>query len=153
MMAKFPPAARKQFNQQVHEGLLMQLRSQPTGMRINEWLRQAHPGLAEVQRQGIEMEQREAVQALAPDLRSITPTKVYQASTAMNAALAVWADRFFGISRYAVPYEAAGIAARGRELLAVADAIPADPGRDRERVDRWGEQLGLSTWFQWVPLS
>ena len=153
MLSKFPPAGRKQFQQQVHDGLLSQLRSQPVGMRINEWLREAHPGLAEVQRQGIEMEQREAVQVLAPDLRSITPRNVYEASTAMNAAVALWADRLLGISRYAVPYEAAGLAERGRDLLAIADSIPAAPARDRERVDRWGEKLGLSTWFQWVPLS
>jgi hypothetical protein len=151
-LAMIPAPARQQLHAQLHDGLLTQLRSQPIGMRINEWLRHEYPQLHDVQQQGIDNEQRQAAQTVGPEIRLLSPSQVWEASTGMNAAVALFTDRLLGHQRYAVPFRAAGIEARGRALLALWDGIGADPEHDRERVDSWAVSLGLSAWYKWVPL-
>ena len=151
-LALIPAAARQQLHSQLHDGLLTQVRSQPIGMRINEWLRKEYPELADVQQQGIDNEQRQAAQTVSPDIRLLSPAKVWEASTGMNAAVALFTDQLLGQHRYAVPFRAAGIESRGRELLALWDSIGPEPEHDRERVDGWAGALGLSSWYKWVPL-
>lgn len=152
-LGSVPAAVRKQFQAQLHDGLLTQLRSQAIGMRINEWLWNEHAEIREPHCQGMEEEQRQAAQALSPEVRLLSPAKVWQASTGMSAAVALFTDRLLGRQRFAVPFEAAGVGDRGRELLALWEGVGPEPERDRERVDKWAAALGLSTWYSWVPLT
>jgi hypothetical protein len=152
-LAGVPAAARKQFQSQLHDGLLTQLRSQAIGMRINEWLWNEHPEIRELHRQGMEDEQRQAAQAVSPEIRLLSPAKVWEASTGMSAAVALFTDRLLGLQRFAVPFEAAGVGGRGRELLALWESVGSEPEHDRERVDKWAAALGLSSWYRWVPLT
>lgn len=150
-LSEFPPDVRKQFLASVHAGLLTQLRSQPIGLRIATWLRAEHPELVEVQAEGVAAEQRDAIQALAPQIRARVPSQVFEASMAMNAAVALHSDRIFGQKLFVIPYTAGGHLGRGQALLSIADEIPGDPNQDRRLVDAWAAHLGLSDWVAWVP--
>lgn len=150
-LSEFPPDVRKQFLASVHAGLLTQLRSQPIGLRIATWLRNDYPGLADVQADGVAAEQRDAIQALAPQVRTRVASQVFEASMAMNAAVALHSDRIFGQKLFAIPYTAGGHLERGQALLKIADEIPSDPNQDRRLVDAWAAHLGLSDWIAWIP--
>ena len=150
-LAEFPPDVRKQFFSSIHAGLLTQLRSQPIGLRIAAWLHHEHPELAEAQADGIAVEQREATQALAPQVRTRVPDQIFTASMAMNAAAALHSDRLFGQKLLAIPYTSGGHLERGQALLKTADQTPADPNHDRSLVDAWAAHLGLSDWITWIP--
>lgn len=150
-LSEFPPDVRKQFLASIHAGILTQLRSQPIGLRIATWLRSEHPELADLQADGVAAEQRDAIQALAPQVRARVPSQVFEASMAMNAAVALHSDRVFGQKLFAIPYTAGGHLERGQALLKSADEIPSDPNEDRTLVDAWAAYLGLTEWVTWVP--
>ena len=152
-LSEFPPDVRKQFLASVHAGLLTQLRSQPIGLRIATWLRAEYPELADGQADGIAAEQRDAIQALAPPVRTRVPPHVFEASMAMNAAVALHSDRFSGQKLFAIPYTSGGHLERGQALLKIADEIPSDPNHDRRLVDAWAVHLGLSGWIAWIPFA
>ncbi len=150
-LSEFPPEVRRQFLASVHAGLLTQLRSQAIGLRIATWLHDEHPELAEVQAEGVAAEQRDATQALAPQVRTRVPFRIYVASMAMNAAVAIHSDRLFGQKLFAIPYNSGGHLERGQALLKIADETPNCPAHDRGLVDAWAAELGLTDWIAWVP--
>jgi len=45
-----PPELRTQIRDQIYDGLVRQLRSQPTGMRVDAWLRREYPELIDQQK-------------------------------------------------------------------------------------------------------
>jgi|JI10StandDraft_1071094.scaffolds.fasta_scaffold431682_2 hypothetical protein len=149
-LLEFPPEVRKQYLASIHAGLLTQLRSQPLGLRIALWLKNEYPELADAQADGIAAEQRDATQALAPQVRTRAPAQVFVASMAMNAAVALHSDRLLAQKLFSIPYPS-GHLERGAALLKVADEIPGDPNHDRELIDAWAAQLGLTDWIDWVP--
>lgn len=150
-LAGFPPEVRKQFTASIHAGLLTQLRSQPIGLRVATWLHDDYPELADAQADAIAAEQRDATQALAPQVRTRVPDHVFEASMAMNAAVALHSDRTFGQKLFAIPYSSGGHLGRGQALLSIADEMPADPDHDKALVDAWAAHLGLTDWVAWVP--
>jgi hypothetical protein len=150
-LSEFPSEARKQFLSSVHSGLLTQLRSQSIGLRVAAWLRQEYPELADVQEEAIAAEQRDATQAMPPQVRGRVPPQVFVASMAMNATVALHSDRLFGQTLLAIPYISGGHIERGRALLKIADAISSDPAHDKELVDAWADHLGLADWVAWIP--
>lgn len=150
-LSQLPSEARKQFLASIHSGLLTQLRSQSIGLRIAAWLRHDHPELADIQADAIAADQRDATQAMASRIRARVPAQVFVATTAMNAAVALHADRLFGQKLLAIPYTSGGHMERGQALLKIADDTPGDPGHDRELVDAWAAHLGVGDWVAWIP--
>lgn len=148
-----PASAVREVTDQMFDGLMLQLRSIPIGMRIDDWLWRDHPGLQAEQRRSIGAQQALAAQALGPQVREMTPPPVFSASAAMNAAYALFCDRLLGTQAYAIPYRAVGLTDRGQVLLELWDKVPAGADQDRELVDVWGEELGLSDWYRWVPIG
>jgi hypothetical protein len=141
------------FTETLLGGLLTQLRSLPVGLRIDEWIGEEFPSLADQQKRCLELQIEEGFAVLAPAVRQAVPERVYNASVTMNAAMAshwasVWKD-----SRLVVPYKAAGFA-EGAELLleSLADIDPA-PANDRALIAAWALGLGIENWFEFVQLS
>ena len=82
--------------------------------------------------------------------RAMTPTRIYQASLAMNAAYALFADDLFGgITNYASIYQPTGMLTTGRELFALYRQTGDAPGAELDLVDAWARVLGLADWFVW----
>jgi hypothetical protein len=67
------------------------------------------------------------------------------------AAYALLADRLLGKESYAIPYRATGVAAHGRELLAIFDNAPSGPEHDCDLVDAWAQAIGMTGWYRWTP--
>jgi len=148
-----PEAAEREVNGQVLGGLMTQLRSVPIGMQIDAWLWEDHPGLRAAQSQSLAAQQATNALALAPNIRGMMPSTLFAANAAMNAAYALFTDRLLATQLYSIPYRAIGIIDRGQALLDVWDRSPVDAAHDRGLVDAWGDDLGLSDWYQWVPIG
>lgn len=150
---RLPEAAAEQLTDQFLDGLLTQLRSLPIGMRIDRWLMDAYPALRDAQEDSIDRQQQENVQGLSPQIKQMAPPVIYSGNASMNAAYALFCERLLSASQYFIPYRSAGFKKPARALLAVWDEFPTDARHDRELVDAWGEELGVSDWYQWVPFD
>lgn len=148
-----PKSGAEQLTEQFFSGLLTQLRSYPIGMRVDRWIREEHPHLGDDQQASMDRQQRENTQVLDPRIRQMSPEKVFSANVSMNAAYALFCERLLSASQYTVPYRSAGFEEKGKKLLGIWDEIPDDPGRDRELVDAWAQELGVSGWYRWVPFE
>ncbi len=145
--------AVEQLTDQFFDGLLTQLRSYPIGMRIDGWIREAYPALHDAQQDSIDRQQQENVQGLSPQIKQMAPSVIYSGNASMNAAYALFCGRLLSAPQYFIPYRSAGLKKPARTLLALWDEIPTDARHDRELVDTWGKELGVSDWYRWVPLD
>ena len=134
---------------QMFDGIMLQLRSMPIGMRIDDWLYRDYAGLRDEQAASIAGQQNTNAQALGPATRAIVPPTVYNANLSMSASYALFADRLYGQNRFAIPFVSAGYAERGQRLLDIFDSLAPDPVNDRQLVTAYGDELGLSDWFRW----
>ena len=146
-----PDAAIQTVTDQVFDGLMTQLRSLPIGMRVDAWLREHYPGLDAEQEQSFAAQQAIAAQALSPNVRNMMPPTIFSATAAMNAAYALFCDRLLDRPLYGVAYRSTGFADRGQALLDLWDQLPPDAEHDRALVDAWGNELGLTDWYRWLP--
>lgn len=130
-------------------GLLIQLRSVPIGLRIDDWLWTICPDLRNEQIASCRLQLRDNAQVLAPSVRHSFPKKVVAANTAMNAAFALFWAAKLNEQAVALPYRSVGADGDGRALLEIFESAKPSPSNDHELVDRWAERLGLSGWYQW----
>lgn len=132
----------------VADWALMQLRSLPVGMRIDQWIRDTIPVLRSQQEETIAEIQQQNLEATT---RAIGRLTVPRHLAATNAAHALFADRLLGREWYAIPYRAMGLTDDGQRLLSLLDDVPPDPRHDRELIDRWAGALGMRGWYRWAP--
>ena len=150
---KLPPEAVNRLCDQLFDGLMVQLRSIPVGLRVDTWIRREYPDLAALQRTAVLQQLQDNQATLGPEVRKIAPPKVYKASVSINAAFAAFWSRTFGDPALDLPYKAAGFHKSGLELLRFLDEIPDEPTQDRSLIEAWGGALNLSSWYQWVPFG
>jgi hypothetical protein len=149
----FPDAVIEPFAANLVDGLLTQLRSIPVGMRVDAWLAEEYPALADEQALSISLQQQEALVSLSPAVKEAVPDEIVAGSVLLNTAYALFCDRLLGTAEYQVPYVAAGFKELGGALLAIFDELPADPASDVALVDRWAQEIGLSGKYQWVSMA
>jgi hypothetical protein len=149
-LSSLPKEVRNTLRDQIFDGLLRQLRSVPIGLRIDSWLNSSYPELAEQQRAIITRQLKENMAALGPEVRKFAPSKIFNANTAMNSAFALYWSRLWSDLTQLSPYKAIGSVATGEQLLKLFDEIPSDPQHDRQLIEAWGADLGLSGWTDFV---
>lgn len=138
------------FAEAVAQWALVNLRSLPVGMRIDQWIATEHWELRDQQSEGISLLQQQNMDVLSVRRgRLEVPVSLF----GPNAAYALFADRLLGAESFAVPYGAAGVLKEGRELLSIWDSTPKDPDHDCELVDRWATSTGMSHWYRWIPYA
>ena len=152
-LASLPAAALTELTNQLYEGILVQLRSYPLGLRIDRWLYTDYPGLRDLQIASAAEQQQDNLQILSPEVRSFAPKPIYNANASMNAAYAIFFDRVFGKAGYAVPYRSAGFEKGGRRLLDLLESVPDEPEHDRDLVDAWADEMDLSGWYTWKRID
>jgi len=145
------PHAVETLRDQLFDGLMLQLRSIPVGLRVDGWILRDHEELAPLQRSAVLRQLQDNQGTLAPDVRKIAPSKVYKGSVTINAAFALSWARIWNDPALSLPYKSAGYEKVGAQLLSILDEIPDEPTTDRQLVDAWGNQLSLSNWYEWVP--
>lgn len=141
-------AALPSFAGFVAQWALMNLRSLPIGMRIDQWIASEYPDLRDQQADSIALQQQQNSDLLAFKRGRLTIPVALMGSI---AAYALFADRLLGNGMFTIPYEAAGLLQQGQELLGVWDSVPADAQHDRELVDRWAATAGQNGWYTWTP--
>lgn len=133
----------------LYGGLMLQLRSAPVGLRVDEWLLDEHGDIADVQAEYARRRMQDHLAMLSEDVRSMTPPRPLMASLAMHAAYAeVWSRRWSEPS-LVEPYRQPGSYRDGRALLRIYDRVPGDAASDATLVDEWARTLGLSGWYRW----
>jgi len=147
----FPNEVRSRMVEQFFGGIIQQLRSVPIGLRVDSWLQQSYPSLAEQQKKAIDRQLNDNTTSLRPDVRQIAPAKVYEANVGMNAAFALFWSRTWNDPLLAVPYKSSGNLATGEKLLDLWDEIPNEPSSDKMLIDAWGSHVGLTGWYNFVP--
>lgn len=147
----FPAQVIDGLTKQLFDGLILQLVSVPSGLRVDDWIAEKYPPLASQQRTMAVRQLQENTQTLSPEIRSFAPERILKPSVTMNAAHAAFWARLWGEEKLTLPYRTAGYAQAGAELLKTFDKIPADPSSDRTLIEAWGEKLGVRGWFEWVP--
>jgi hypothetical protein len=143
-------AGRGEITHKIQQWLMANVRSTPVGMRIDQMIFRDAPSLRESLLAGIQ-EQNDLNLA---GLRSLQHTfKVPARLAGPAAAYAIFVDRLLGGTGYSIPFEAMGLIDVGRALLRDFDSVPPDPSSDRQLIDAWARQLGLSDWYRWAPFS
>lgn len=132
---------------QLANGLLLQLRSIPVGLRVDAWIASTYPALHELQRAAVARQLQENAQVLRPEVREIAPERIIGASVSMNAAFAAFFSRLWSERHVTEPYRTAGFLDRGEVLLRHLDSTPPDPANDRQLIDAWGKALQLEGWY------
>lgn len=129
------------------DNIITQLRTYSVGMRVDAWILEGFPELAEEQKQSVSMQLAQNEQSLSPNIRSRFPKGILDANSGMNAAYAkFWGDRF-GESRFALPYASLGYSDTADYLLKALEEISEAPDQDRLLMEKWGEVLNLSGYF------
>ncbi len=152
---QLPEAKARELGSFIYGGLLLQLRSMGPGMLVDRWIRQHCPDLQEAQEQAISTEITNNLAALQPSTRANYPAPLYGASIAMNGAYAICGGDLLGKPYLAVPYVSQGYGEVGRRLisLALGDGDPANEPTDRQIIDSWAQELGVSGWYEWSQPS
>ena len=150
-----PLAKARELGSFIYDGLILQLRSMGPGLLVDRRIRQHCPDLQEAQEQAIESEITNNLGALKPSTRANYPGTIYEASIAMNAAYALFGGDLLGKPYLAVPYFSQGYGEKARRLIALAlgDGDPANEPADRQIIDSWAQELGISSWYDWSELN
>jgi len=150
-----PLAKARELGSFIYDGLILQLRSMDPGLLVDRWIRQHCADLQEAQEQAIESEITNNLGALEPTTRANYPGALYQASTSMNAAYALFGGDLLGKPYLAVPYFSQGYGEKARRLIALAlgNGDPANEPADRQIIDGWAQALGISFWYDWNELN
>ena len=139
-----------QLRDQLFDGIMMQLRSVPIGMRIDLWLLNQYSELREQQRASLLKQFRANVEILKPEYERTFPAKIYQPNLTMNIAYArFWAD-LNGEPNLARAYRNHSYTPNALALLKIYNEMPGDPTNDRNLIDAWANELGLQGWYNWV---
>lgn len=138
----------KTYSQMLLQWVLMNLRSLPIGMRIDEWIATSFPDLHDLQQQGIAIQQQQNI-----NLLSMKMGNHYIPSSLMGpvSAYALHGDRLSKSELFSTPFTAAGLRDQGFELLKIWDEISNDPSADRQLVDAWAAKSKMSNWYEWKP--
>ncbi len=153
--SQLPLAKARELGSFIYDGLILQLRSMGPGLLVDRWIRQHCPDLQEAQEQAIASEITKNLGALEPSTRANYPGALYQASTSMNAAYALFGGDLLGKPYLSVPYFSQGYGEKARRLIALAlgNEDPAKEPEDRQIIDGWAQELGISFWYDWSELN
>jgi hypothetical protein len=121
------------------------------GLLVDRWIRQHCPDLQEAQEQAIASEITNNLGALKPSIRANYPCTVYEASISMHAAYARFGGDLLGKPYLAVPYLSQGYGEKAHRLIALAlgNGDPAKEPVDRQIINSWAQELGISGWYDW----
>ena len=145
-----PKDVRDGLRDRMYDGLILQLRSVPLGLRVDQWLLAEFPSLASKQQAITQRQLRENLATFSPEIRRFAPDKVFEANGAMNAAYAGFWGRAWSDPSQSSPYRAAALAGQGEALLDVWDATPSDPSHDRVLIEGWAAHLSIGDWFEFT---
>jgi hypothetical protein len=144
-----PLAKARDLGKFMYNGLLVQLRSTGPGLLVDKWIREHCPDLKQAQEQSIESQITSNLGVLQGRSRGNFPAQLYGASVAMNAAYAVYGGDLLGKPHLGVPYVSQGHGPLARRLIAAAVSSEEPSPTERQIIDAWAQELGISSWYDW----
>jgi hypothetical protein len=112
------------------------------------------PWYQSVQQRSLLEEIRRASPLLQPEVAALTPTTIYRATMAMNAAQACQIAELNCAPALMDPFERHGFASIGNRLAHVAlDREDQGHRSDMQVVNEWADELRLAGWFEWQPYT
>lgn len=147
---QLPLAKARDLGKFLYNGLIVQLRSTGPGLVVDRWIREHCPDLLEAQARSIETQITENLGVLQAGTSTNFPARVYNASVAMNAAYAVFGGDLLGKPHLGVPYVSQGHGELARRLIATALGDGETTPADRQIIDAWSAELGISSWYDWI---
>lgn len=149
-LAKLPRNLAQSTATMMIQGLLHQLRSQPSELYVIDFLHREYPGLREQQTVSVEETLRRSSESFRPEIRDIAPPDIFAKNAAMNAALAHHWSQLSGSRTATIPYASMGFLAEGEKLHSLfAGASGNASDRCQSVVDLWAEHLKLRTVYEW----
>lgn len=147
-----PLAKAREIGKFTYNGLIVQLRSMGPGMPVDLWIQEHCPDLREAQARSIEAQINNNLGILDGGSRAGFPPQIFKASVSMNAAYAVFGGDLLGKPYLSVPYVSHGYGDIARKLIRIALGETSDPLgiTDREIIDAWAGELGISGWYDWI---
>jgi tetratricopeptide (TPR) repeat protein len=112
-------AQARQAGVRFYDGLMVQLRSMGPGLWADRWLFEQVPELRGLQAAVLQSQVQQNVPCLNAEVDKMSPAEVVKACRAMNAAYAFQAAELVGIPPLTIPYQAAGLEALAKELIAI----------------------------------
>lgn len=124
-------------------------------MLIERHLRDTFPALQPAQFLSTRKLALEAWQTNSnPEIRRLTPRKIFQASLTLNGAYAMSLDDLFhGASDFAASYRGLDTFAQSQRLWQhwQERAKNLGPGDEYRLVDEFADMVGLRDWYEWRP--
>lgn len=146
-----PAPAMDQLAIFIYNSHLRQLRSYPIGFRVDRWIRDTAPELVELQKKAAFRQLRDNAAIFRPEVTETVPPQNLKLNHTLNAAFAsFWAD-ILSDQEPLRPYEGTPFLEPARRLIALSDSIPDEPGSDCSLVNSWAKELGIMSWYRWVP--
>jgi len=137
-----------QLIEMLFKGLVMQLTNQPVDLKIEEWIYNDYPGLRACQELSFKSQLNEAIGGVNEKIRSITPSKVYEASHSMNYAYFNVLSEKAGFDLDSV-YEDFEFEDKGISLIEIMEKHENNFEGDVKRINEWAYILNLSSWYEW----
>ncbi len=135
------------------DGLVRQLTSFPSDMRIEQWLHDDYPELSVSQGASLRKQPEAAVQSLTARIAKRTPRTILEASNSMNYAFFSVMSNHIGDRALLGRYADSRYGRKGKELVTLWESCANNYAGDIEAVRKWAEFLGLSRWFGWTDFG
>ena len=150
---RLPAGAVSEISSTLASGLLTQLRSMPIGMRIDSWIEAEFPSLRDLQVASMKSQCGANAHSLSPQVREMTPATIWKSNVSLNSAYATFAAHMIDDRSLTLPYEASGFLDVGQSIVDLLEKVPGDPMSDRDLIDQIGIQLGISDWYEFLPVG
>ncbi len=148
-----PAEQQRGLAQFLFDSLMLQVRSMPIGILVDQWIYHRYPALRSLQAEALRAQLPINETALAPEHAKRFPALMLKANRAMNSAFAIAASELLREPHLAVPYRAAGLEQIGLDLLADLPDPDAEVLDDRALITVWAERLGITPWLVWLPFE
>ena len=143
-----PDNKLRHFASVIYDGLGVQIRSVPVGLRIDSWILSNYLELKEQQKVIIHSQLEENTKPLSAEIRKATPKKHYDASLTINAAFASFWAKAWGLQPLEAPYALAGFASKSEVLTKAFHETMLDADHDKELLQKWIDILGVKSWYK-----
>ena len=132
-----------------YQGIVFQVTKMPPDIQIDKWIYSNFKDLRPIQLKCLKTQLINAVQGLSEDLRKITPSKIYTVSNVMNYAFFKILEDHLGVD-FVAPYHQTVFLFDGSALARMTEReyVNIHEG-DVEMINKWADQLNLTTWFEW----
>jgi hypothetical protein len=131
-------------------GTIKQLTNFPSDIMIEQWIYDKYPDLRPYQKQSLEKQYYEAVQALAGQVEKITPAKILKASNGMNYAFFYTLGAYLNNPLFIRKYDKSSYVEIGNQLIGLQEESENSYIGDVDTVKKWASIFQMADWFNWM---